>query len=127
MAVPLANEKVTLETPEAVDAFLRSHPDAVIFKAGLCHKSPHTFEYVQGALGPHPELPIGIIRVVEARSASNHVERLTGIRHESPQFILFKDGKAVFDRDNWDITREDLDGALREHFALAGLPARGPV
>lgn len=123
----LSNPKVMLETPDAVDTFLRDHPDAVIFKAGLCHKSPRTFEHVQAALEPHPDLPIGLIRVVEWRPASNHVERLTGIRHESPQFILFKEGRAVFARDNWDITREELEEALAEHFALSGQGAGSGV
>jgi bacillithiol system protein YtxJ len=50
--------------------------------------------------------------VVEARPASNHVASLTGITHESPQFILFRGGKAVFDRDNWDITDEAVAEGL---------------
>jgi bacillithiol system protein YtxJ len=60
---------------------------------------------------------LGIIRVVEARTASNHVAALTGITHESPQLILFKDGKAVFDRDNWDITGEAVAEGLEGHFS----------
>jgi bacillithiol system protein YtxJ len=54
--------------------------------------------------------------VVEARPASNHVATRTGITHESPQIIFFKDGKAVFDRDNWDITGEAVAEALESHF-----------
>jgi bacillithiol system protein YtxJ len=54
--------------------------------------------------------------VVEARMASNRVAEITGIQHESPQLLLFKDGKAVFDRDNWDITAESLAEALEAHF-----------
>jgi bacillithiol system protein YtxJ len=117
--VTLENRTYPLRTPEEVDAFLARHPEAVLFKAGLCHKSPHTFQFVEGAVGAHEGIPVGVIRVVESRHASNHVEKRTGIRHESPQVILFKDGVAVFDRDNWDITREDLDEALRQHFAFS--------
>ena len=50
----------------------------------------------------------GIIRVIEWRAASNLVTQLTGITHHSPQVILFKDGRAIFDLDNWDITPETL-------------------
>ena len=106
-----------LRTPEQVDQFLAAHPAAVIFKAGVCHKTPSAFEHVEARLGDREDLPVGLIRVVESRPASNHVEKLTGIRHESPQIILFKDGKPVFDRDNWDITEESLAGALQDHFA----------
>lgn len=106
-----------LTTPEQVDDFLRKNPTSALFKAGTCHKTPETFRHVESQLGPREDLQVGLIRVVEARPASNHVERLTGIRHESPQIILFKDGKPVFDRDNWDIEAEALEEALQENFA----------
>lgn len=108
-----------LTTPGQVDAFLAKHPSAAIFKAGTCHKTPEGFIHVEQQLGPREDLPLGMIRVVEARAASDRVAEITGIRHESPQLILFKDQKAVFDRDNWDITPEDLKAALEEHFAPA--------
>jgi bacillithiol system protein YtxJ len=111
-----------LTTPAEVDAFLRAHPRAALFKAGTCHKTNETFQHVEQQLGPREDLPLGVIRVVEWRPASNHVEQLTGITHESPQLILFKDGQPVFDRDNWDITAEDVEAALSEHF-----PAAQPV
>jgi bacillithiol system protein YtxJ len=103
-----------LNSPEDVDAFLHANPHAAIFKAGTCHKTQETFSHVQRHLEDKEDLPLGVIRVVEARPASNHVAALTGITHESPQFILFKGGKAVFDRDNWDIT----DEAMAEAFAV---------
>jgi monothiol bacilliredoxin len=115
-------ERVTfLSTPAEVDGFLQAHPSAAIFKAGTCHKTNETFQHVEALLEPRVELKLGIIRVLEARAASNHVEARTGITHESPQLILFKDGSPVFDRDNWDITPEDLEQALQEHFS--GAPA----
>jgi bacillithiol system protein YtxJ len=114
--VPLKDRMQFLTTPEQVDAFVKDHPSAAIFKAGTCHKTNETFTYVQAKLEPRDDLPLGIIRVVEARTASNRVEEITGIQHESPQIVLFKDGKAVFDRDNWDITAESLAEALDAHF-----------
>src|SRR5687767_6191804 len=95
-----------LTTPEEVDGFLAENSQAVVFKAGTCHKTQETFSQVQPLLEGRPDLPLGIIRVVESRSASNRVAEVTGLRHESPQLILFRDGKPVFDRDNWNITGE---------------------
>jgi bacillithiol system protein YtxJ len=114
--VELKDRIHVLKTPEQVDDFLGRHKSAAIFKAGSCHKTPETFKHVEAQLGPRQDLPLGIIRVLEARPASNHVATLTGITHESPQLILFKDGRPVFDRDNWDITAEDIEAALRENF-----------
>jgi bacillithiol system protein YtxJ len=106
----------TLTSPAQVDEFLKKNPNSALFKAGTCHKTPETFKAVEEHLGPREDLPLGIVRVVEARAASNHIADLTGIRHESPQIILFKDGKAVFNRDNWDIESEAIAEALQGHF-----------
>jgi bacillithiol system protein YtxJ len=103
-----------LTTPEEVDAFLKAHPTSAIFKAGTCHKTHEVFGAVERHLETRAELRLGVIRVVEARLASSHVASLTGITHESPQLILFRDGRAVFDRDNWDITDEALAEGLQE-------------
>jgi bacillithiol system protein YtxJ len=115
--MPFKDRLTLLTSPEQVDQFLAANRSAVIFKAGTCHKTPSSFEHVQSQLEQREDLAIGVIRVVEARPASNHVEKITGIRHESPQLILFKDGKPVFDRDNWDIDEESLAEALEDHFA----------
>jgi bacillithiol system protein YtxJ len=106
--VGLRERMVNLTTPDEVDAFVRDNPACAIFKVGTCHKTPQTFVHVEAHLGGRPDLPVGLIRVVESRAASNRVEETTGIRHESPQLILFRDGRAVFDRDNWDITDEGV-------------------
>ena len=106
-----------LSTPEQVDDFLAKNPSAAIFKAGTCHKTQETFSHVQAHLEEREDLPLGVIRVVEARPASNRVVERTGIVHESPQIVLFKEGRPVFDRDNWDITGEAIGEALESHFA----------
>jgi len=103
---------LNLSSPEAVDGFLQEYPTSVIFKAGTCHKTMQGFGFVQEKLETREDLMVGIIRVVEARPASDLITNKTGIIHHSPQVILFKDGEAVFDVDNWDITPEVLDQGL---------------
>lgn len=114
--MPLKDRVSYLKTPEEVDAFLAQHPNCALFKVGVCHKTQETFTHVQRHLEQRDDVPLGIIRVVEWRPASNHVAALTSIQHESPQLIVFRDGKPVFDRDNWDIS----DAAVAE--GLATLP-----
>jgi bacillithiol system protein YtxJ len=115
--VALKDRATFLTTADQVDDFLAKNPASAIFKAGTCHKTQETFAQVQAHLEPREDVPLGIIRVVESRPASNRVTERTGITHESPQIILFKDGNAVFDRDNWDITGEAVAEALESHFA----------
>jgi len=105
----LRNRIVNLETPDAVEAFLSDHPTSIIFKAGTCHKTMQGFGVLQEKLETRPDLMVGVIRVVEWRPASNRVAERTGIVHQSPQIILFRDGAAVFDVDNWAITPESLN------------------
>lgn len=122
--MPLKSDRIHfLTTPEEVDSFLRDNPTAALFKAGTCHKTDETFAHVESHLGPREDIPLGIIRVVEARPASNHVAQRTGVRHESPQIFLFRDGQAVFHRDNWDITGGAVEQALQTLVASVAPPA----
>ncbi len=107
-----------LTTPEEVKEFFEKFPNGAIFKAGGCHKTMEGFGHVEEALDPRHEIHVGFIRVIESRPASNLVAEKTGIKHESPQFILFKEGKPVFDVDNWDITPEVLGEALGHHLGV---------
>ena len=43
-----------LTTPQDVDDFLATNPQAVVFKAGTCHKTQETFSQVQPAAGRAP-------------------------------------------------------------------------
>jgi len=105
----LRDRIVNLASPDEVEAFLSDHPTSVVFKAGTCHKTMQGFGFVQEKVDPREDLMVGVIRVVEARPASNLVSEKTGVRHESPQVILFRDGQAVFAVDNWNITPDTLD------------------
>ncbi len=110
-----------LTTAEEVQGFLQEFPTSVIFKAGTCHKTMQGFGFVQGEVEPREDLPVGLIRVVESRPASNWIAESTGIRHESPQVIIYRDGKPVFEANNWGITQDVLAPAF------GSLPAGEPV
>jgi bacillithiol system protein YtxJ len=125
VSVALKDRLQFLTSPEQVDGFLNKNPQAVIFKAGICHKTQETFAQVQPHLEARADLPVAVIRVVEARPASNRVAELSGVRHQSPQILLFKDGRSVFDRDNWDITGPAVAAALEGQFARVGVASGG--
>jgi bacillithiol system protein YtxJ len=89
----LRDRIVNLSTSQDVKHFLEHHPTSVIFKAGTCHKTMQGFGFLQEQLQDRDDLMVGIIRVLEARPASNLVAEMTGIIHHSPQVILFRDGE----------------------------------
>ncbi len=121
----LQNRMFALSTPEEVDAFLAQYPTAAIFKAGTCHKTMQGWGNIEALLREREDVPVGVIRVVEQRPASNHVAERSGVMHQSPQIILFQNGQAKFDLDNWNITLENLEPNLAAHAPHAGGSAAG--
>ena len=105
-----------LTTPEEVEAFLAEQADGVVFKAGGCRRTDDALEALRPLLDPRHDIPVALVRVIDARAASRRVAELTGVRHESPQVILVRERQAVLALDNWRIEPEALAKALQQHF-----------
>lgn len=106
-----------ITTPEEADMFIESRAVTAVFKAGTCHKTMQGWGNVEKMLRERPEIPVGIIKVVEHRPASNRVAERTGIIHHSPQVILFRNGQPLFELNNWDITLENLEHLFSQHLS----------
>lgn len=48
------------------------------------------------------------LAVQESRDLSNHIAEKFGIKHESPQAFLFKEGQPVWNDSHWNITSKQL-------------------
>jgi len=59
-----------------------------------------------------PAVDFAIVHVIEDRPVSNAIAEDLGIRHQSPQAILVKDGQPVWDESHWRITYDFLAGKL---------------
>jgi len=59
-----------------------------------------------------PRFGFGMIVVQEARPLSTAVEKRFGVRHETPQAIVVRDGKAVWNASHRDITRDRVAAVL---------------
>ena len=55
---------------------------------------------------------INLVIVQEARAVSNAIETRTGVRHQSPQAIILKDGKVVYHRSHYDIEVAEISDSL---------------
>jgi bacillithiol system protein YtxJ len=62
-----------------------------------------------------PQLNAVVVLVIENRRLSDIVAERLGVRHESPQALLIKDGRAVWHASHWSITSEALVNALRSY------------
>jgi len=101
---------ITLDSEESLESlFQRSHAEPVIlFKhSNSCGISSGVFNEVSQINGD-----VNLIIVQNARNISNAVAERTGIRHESPQAIVLKQGKPVYHASHYDITAEALDSAV---------------
>ena len=58
---------------------------------------------------------VNILEVQSARSISNEVADLTGVRHETPQVIILRDGKAVWNASHFDVIAADVMKAVESH------------
>ena len=58
------------------------------------------------------DAPVNLILVQDDRHISNELAARTGIRHESPQAIVLKDGEVVYHASHFDITADDIHAGL---------------
>ena len=68
--------------------------------------------------GVHQEISnadadINIVIVQRARNVSDAIAQKTGIRHESPQAIVLKDGKAIYHAAHYDVTASDVESYIK--------------
>lgn len=57
---------------------------------------------------------VALIFVQDARAVSNEIAARTGVKHESPQTLIVKDGKVVWHASHYGITKTAVTRALEE-------------
>ena len=58
---------------------------------------------------------VNILEVQTAREVSRELANRTGIRHETPQVIVLRDGKAVWNASHFDVKATDVMKAVESH------------
>lgn len=94
---------IALTTPEEVENFVNQNSLGVIFKSGSCRQTENAFHRLTAFFNKYPDVPAARIDVVLHRNASNMATGLAGKKHESPQILVFKDGKCIFEANHWRI------------------------
>ncbi len=102
-----------LSSMEELDGwFDRSRREPVwVFKHSLtCPISAAAFEEFQSFAGDDGGSETGhaLIEIQTARELSDELARRTGVRHESPQALLLRDGEAVWHASHWRIRADKL-------------------
>jgi len=95
--------------PEEFEAFVETGKDGFIFKHSTrCSISSFADAEVQSFVSVHPEVPVYQVLVVENRDTSRAVADGLQVTHASPQVILVRDGKAVWDTSHNGVTADAL-------------------
>lgn len=106
-----ADDLTPLREPEELEGVLTA-PLAVLYKhSPLCGLSAIAAGEVRRFAGERPGTPVYVLDVIRQRALAREVERRLGIRHESPQAIVLRDGVPVWDASHRGVTAEALRSA----------------
>jgi bacillithiol system protein YtxJ len=61
------------------------------------------------------ETDVSLLVVQQARELSHEIASATGVRHESPQAIILRNGQAVWNASHWSVKAEAVETAFRQY------------
>lgn len=86
---------------------------AILYKhSSRCIVSSGSFEEVRSFAESHPDWPVYVLKVIEVRRLFDAVAAQLGIRHQSPQAFVIRDGECVWDGSHSEISEDELDRQL---------------
>jgi len=85
----------------------------ILLKHGInCMISRAARTELDGFSRAHPDVALSAIEVTGKRELSNAVAERLGVRHESPQLLLVRDGAVAWKAEHFAITAAALEAAL---------------
>ncbi len=94
---------------------LRNADLSILFKhSTACPVSFRAFREVQLFAELHSEIPVFLIKVIEQRTWSDRLAEFFNIRHESPQVIVIRRGRAAEHASHGRVTREVIEKAIQQ-------------
>ena len=83
----------------------------LVFKhSNACGVSARAFRELEKLEGQ-----VNLLEVQAVPDLSRELESLTGVRHETPQVILLRDGKAVWNASHFDVNAASVSKALESN------------
>lgn len=91
-------------------------PRVLLFKhSTACPISAAAHEQYQAFCSAHPDAPTVLVDVVADRATARGIAARCGVRHESPQAIVFEKGRATWHASHTAITAAALAAAWAQH------------
>lgn len=105
-----------IETSQQFEELLKREGKFYFLKHSLtCPISQAAYKEYEKFAAENPSVPTYFLAVQESRPLSNEIAERFEIKHESPQAILFANGKAVWNASHWKITNRSLQNVISEN------------
>lgn len=97
------------DTKELDALFEKSNEQAIVlFKhSTTCPISAGVYQEISNA-----DADVNLVVVQRARDVSAAIAEKTGVRHESPQAIVLKNGAVVYHASHYDVTADEVENNL---------------
>lgn len=109
----MGNRFFRIDDRETLDKLVtdsRSKPVIIFKHSTACGISSAAYREMEKLEGQ-----VNLLEVQSARDISRELADLTGIRHETPQVIVLKDGKAVWNASHFEVKAGAVLKALESH------------
>jgi bacillithiol system protein YtxJ len=108
----MSNFKAVSDAAALEELFARSHEGPVLlFKhSNACPISARAYSQMEGV-----ETPVSIVVVQKSRDLSREIEQRTGVRHETPQVFVLRNGRAAWNASHFDVTAQAVEQAVKEN------------
>jgi bacillithiol system protein YtxJ len=90
----------------------KTNPVLIFKHSTQCPISAYSYKEFKAFADSSSELACGLVLVIENRSLSNTIAERLQVRHESPQAIIVKDGRATWHASHWSVTTDSLSEAV---------------
>ena len=109
----MGNRFLEIDDQAALDNLLtdsKQRPVIVFKHSNACSISARAYREMEKV-----QADVNLLVVQSARDVSRELANLTGVRHETPQVIVLRDGKAVWNASHFDVQAGAVAEALASH------------
>lgn len=109
----MGNKFFEIDDRAALDNLItdsRRQPVIVFKHSNACSISARAYREMEKL-----QAPVNILVVQSAREISRELANLTGVRHETPQVIVLRDGKAVWNASHFEVQAGAVTEAIQTH------------
>jgi bacillithiol system protein YtxJ len=106
----MSNPFIEIADVTSLDEFLANSngSSSILFKhSNTCGVSARAYREMSSL-----SHPVGLVTVQKARDVSNEIEKRWQVAHETPQVLIVRDGKVVWDASHFQVKAADIQAAL---------------